>query len=301
MHPLPLSAALVLVVNDHALKGAGLLPGWLTGKLSDFAGMFFFPVLLAALARRRASVRAADALACVGAAAGFAAVKLWPPANAMWCAVLGPTVLDAGDLIALASTALAWIWLRRGPVSAVRPWIDRAGLVAAALASMATSAVPGPRPPAQALPPHDDSRDCAELTVLGVEPRGPDLALIVHMEDKTPLACVVGFGRVELEATSSGGLAAGAIAPPREERTGSGAARDVTFVFSPPYPLGCPPGAKLVLETTQRSDPPASPFVGHATHTPPGGIALECLPSRTTPVATGAQPALPIVDAGVGL
>ena len=29
----------VLVANDHFLKGSGLLPGWLTGKLSDLAGL----------------------------------------------------------------------------------------------------------------------------------------------------------------------------------------------------------------------------------------------------------------------
>ena len=50
-HPLPIAAVLVLTLNDHVLKGSGLLPGWLTGKLSDFAGLFFFPLLLAALAR----------------------------------------------------------------------------------------------------------------------------------------------------------------------------------------------------------------------------------------------------------
>lgn len=33
------AALLVLVVNDHVLKGSGLLPGVITGKLSDFAGL----------------------------------------------------------------------------------------------------------------------------------------------------------------------------------------------------------------------------------------------------------------------
>ena len=39
----------VLALNDHVLKGADLLPSWLTGKLSDFAGLLFFPLLLQAL------------------------------------------------------------------------------------------------------------------------------------------------------------------------------------------------------------------------------------------------------------
>lgn len=37
----------LLLFNDHLLKGVG--PGWLTGKVSDFAGIYFFPFLLALL------------------------------------------------------------------------------------------------------------------------------------------------------------------------------------------------------------------------------------------------------------
>jgi hypothetical protein len=48
VHPWPLLAMAVLGVNDHVLKGSGWLPGWLTGKLSDFAGLFFFPLFLTA-------------------------------------------------------------------------------------------------------------------------------------------------------------------------------------------------------------------------------------------------------------
>ena len=40
LHPLWLGSLALLVLNDHVLKGAGLLPGVLTGKLSDFAGVF---------------------------------------------------------------------------------------------------------------------------------------------------------------------------------------------------------------------------------------------------------------------
>lgn len=46
-HPLTLISLGVLLLNDHILKT--LTPSWLTGKLSDFAGVFFFPFLLAAL------------------------------------------------------------------------------------------------------------------------------------------------------------------------------------------------------------------------------------------------------------
>lgn len=39
VHPLFLGSLALLALNDRVLKGSGLLPGWLTGKLSDFAGL----------------------------------------------------------------------------------------------------------------------------------------------------------------------------------------------------------------------------------------------------------------------
>jgi hypothetical protein len=42
-----IAAVLLLVLNDHVLKRA--YPGFVTGKLSDVAGMIFFPVLLTTL------------------------------------------------------------------------------------------------------------------------------------------------------------------------------------------------------------------------------------------------------------
>ena len=51
--PTWVAALALLVANDHWLKGSGMLPGVVTGKLSDFAGMIVAPVLLAALLRVR--------------------------------------------------------------------------------------------------------------------------------------------------------------------------------------------------------------------------------------------------------
>ena len=48
-HPGWWVALVVLLVNDHLLKGGGILPGWLTGKLSDFAFLVVLPVLVASL------------------------------------------------------------------------------------------------------------------------------------------------------------------------------------------------------------------------------------------------------------
>lgn len=47
IHPLPLAAVLVTAINDHYLKYAS--PSDLTGKISDFTGLFYFPLFLAAL------------------------------------------------------------------------------------------------------------------------------------------------------------------------------------------------------------------------------------------------------------
>jgi hypothetical protein len=47
LHPVALAAIALLILNDHVLKRA--FPGGVTGKLSDFAGLTFFPLLLAAV------------------------------------------------------------------------------------------------------------------------------------------------------------------------------------------------------------------------------------------------------------
>jgi hypothetical protein len=44
-HPLILTGIFLVAVNDHILKQS-VLAGAVTGKLSDFAGLFFFPFLL---------------------------------------------------------------------------------------------------------------------------------------------------------------------------------------------------------------------------------------------------------------
>lgn len=47
IHPIPLSAVVLLGLNDHYLKYQ--YPGFITGKLSDFLGLFYFPLFLSAL------------------------------------------------------------------------------------------------------------------------------------------------------------------------------------------------------------------------------------------------------------
>ncbi|WP_413290854.1 hypothetical protein [Bdellovibrio sp. HCB337] len=47
VHPIPLTAVAVMALNDHWGKYA--FPGILTGKLSDFCGVFYLPILMLAL------------------------------------------------------------------------------------------------------------------------------------------------------------------------------------------------------------------------------------------------------------
>lgn len=88
---IPIAAVAVLLLNDHVLKWQ-LDNAW-TGKLSDIAGLVFFPLLVLALLewlgtgplRRRAHV----ALACGVTGLVFAAIKLLPAANLAYAEIAG--------------------------------------------------------------------------------------------------------------------------------------------------------------------------------------------------------------------
>lgn len=90
LHPVSLAAIALLVLNDHVLKAAW--PGALTGKLSDVAGMIFFPLLLAAVAQQlRPSLRLRPTvIACAALTAlVFASIKVWPLAGDAYRVGLG--------------------------------------------------------------------------------------------------------------------------------------------------------------------------------------------------------------------
>ncbi len=74
LHPLFLASTALLVINDRLLKGSGVLPGALTGKLSDVAGMLVAPMLLAALLRVKSRRGLLAAHLAVGV--GFTAFEL---------------------------------------------------------------------------------------------------------------------------------------------------------------------------------------------------------------------------------
>lgn len=127
--PAPVLALVLLAVNDHWLKGSGALPGWLTGKLSDFAGLFFFPLLLTALfdtilcGMSRATGWRVDyslnrrklGAALVLTAALFVPLELSPAWQDFYVRTLGrlgfpsQTVADPTDLLALVMLVPAWL------------------------------------------------------------------------------------------------------------------------------------------------------------------------------------------------
>ncbi|WP_051759825.1 hypothetical protein [Herbidospora cretacea] len=135
--PLTVLALVVLVVNDHVLKAAW--PGFVTGKLSDVAGLVLFPALLDLVVRR-----AKVSIAVTGV--GFTLVKTtatgaWLASEA-WTAVWGPSrvLADPTDLLALPALWVAW-WAYRHPVS-VHKAVVFLVVPPAVLAVAATSAAP---------------------------------------------------------------------------------------------------------------------------------------------------------------
>ncbi len=131
LNPTALAAALTLALNDHWLKS--VWPGWITGKLSDFAYCFLVPLVLfstvewaqwcvAALRRqpwRPASHRTAIA-ACLLTLVQFSAVQLLPAVAGFHEELLGMIVPgarfhivpDPADLMALPMLLLSYFTLR---------------------------------------------------------------------------------------------------------------------------------------------------------------------------------------------
>jgi hypothetical protein len=139
-------ALAVLLVNDNLLKGRGLAPGWLTGKLSDVAFLVVAPVLLTTLLPLRlrgrrcvafAAVVAVYAAADLSASASDAIVALAARLGLHWR--LWP---DLTDLLALAVLPASW-WIAgtrgRRPLRPARTVVQAAGLAIGVFACLATS------------------------------------------------------------------------------------------------------------------------------------------------------------------
>lgn len=149
-HPLWWSALALLLVNDNLLKGSGIVPGWLTGKLSDFAFLVVAPVLCASLLPLRLPKRRVLAFAAVTAvfvtadlstAVSDAIVALAARVGLRWR--LWP---DATDLLALSVLPVGWYVAgaqRARALYPIRRVLQPAGLAVGVLACLATSSANG--------------------------------------------------------------------------------------------------------------------------------------------------------------
>jgi hypothetical protein len=108
-HPVALLAIAVLVLNDHVGKAA--FPGLITGKVSDVAGLAFFPLLLqagvewaqAAAGRPGARSDRVLGLAVAATAVVFALVKLDTPVTDLYRIGLGALQWPGHALVALVT------------------------------------------------------------------------------------------------------------------------------------------------------------------------------------------------------
>jgi hypothetical protein len=147
-HPATWMSIALLLINDHVLKNIN--PSWVTGKLSDFAGIFFFPFIVAAglsvfLAKFNLSTRRMGQVSFGFVAAWFILLKTSQPINHLTMHIASSTVgfptkfsLDATDLISLIMLFPAWIMWEQ--VNSKRPArIAYAVLLLGSLAAIATS------------------------------------------------------------------------------------------------------------------------------------------------------------------
>ena len=149
-HPLWLASLAFMVANDHVFKGSGLLPGWLTGKLSDVTGLLVAPLVLAVLLGVRSRRGWVAANVAVG---GFlAAVNLSAEAAHGWAWLTEFTplpwrrmVVDAGDLAALPALLVGgWVF---GRAMATGPGALANGAAVLASGPAMLAARPHPRLP----------------------------------------------------------------------------------------------------------------------------------------------------------
>jgi hypothetical protein len=130
LHPVVVGAVLVLLMNDHILKQRW--PSVLTGKLSDAAGLVFFPLLLVAVAEICRSWMGLTppsrrfVATCVGLTGlVFAAAEVFPVVDGVlelaWGWTVWPVdaltgrsvrrvvmVADPSDLLTLPALWIAW-------------------------------------------------------------------------------------------------------------------------------------------------------------------------------------------------
>lgn len=132
--PVEVSVLVLLALNDFVFKGSRLIPAVIAGKLSDFAGLFAFSILIFSLAEligRRLLGWRISALISAVVAAVFSLAKLSSPVagwlGTLWTWALTPATLlvrghsarpvhlahDPTDIVALAACALVPYFVAR--------------------------------------------------------------------------------------------------------------------------------------------------------------------------------------------
>lgn len=270
-----LAALFVLVLNDHVLKH--VCPSTLTGKLSDFAGLFLFPILAGALAGRRSALVARGS--AIAGAAVFALCKLLPGAAAWVSLHVAETTCDPTDLVALP---MLWLGARHAaPMSLadVARWRDRIAAALCAFASIATSAQHHPMPPQAPVAAVAAPRRCVKLTVAGIEPKGGEVVVHAHLvhDEPTGLRCDVTLV-ASLDASQSDRVTAQIRGRSSVVSVDPGRAMDVAITLVTPYPIGCVPPPKGLVESYERPD-------GYPEEQRPAGSALipGCLTAMAAP------------------
>ncbi len=274
-HPVPLVAAVILVLNDHWWKASGSFPTWLTGKLSDFAGLFLAPIVVVAVLRAVAPrVHRVEAAASLLTAVVFALLKVAAPVCAIYNRWVGPAVLDTTDLLALPSCALAWLWMthaRLRPPFAAKRTLERGAFVLSALACVATSRPPpdvrSPSPAALASP-------CAEVTLVG-DVLAPVERVVLRARRRATAATAATASKASKASTASAchvNVVTRVFVQSTEARVayeGGGsmevdvtdALRDVEIPMRLPFATACSTPRRIAWEVEERRD---GTLVGHA-------------------------------------
>jgi hypothetical protein len=149
-HPLVLASILILLINDHVLKVYA--PSTLTGKISDFAGLFFFPILLSAILNLifkplNPQPRHIALVAFGFTTIWFTLIKTIPFFNNFTESVLSVQIIrDPSDLIALIMLLPAWN-LRTNIEKQKEVKVQKLSYVILCFASFATIATSPPAMP----------------------------------------------------------------------------------------------------------------------------------------------------------
>jgi hypothetical protein len=124
LHPVTLLAVAVLLVNDWVLKRQ-FRGSFVTGKLSDVAGLIFAPVVLSALiglVLRKPLTHRRLILCCAATALGFAVVKLYPPVGDIVAHLIGHGASfypDWTDVLCTPCVLIAY-WIGRDELRLLR-------------------------------------------------------------------------------------------------------------------------------------------------------------------------------------